>query len=278
MSVNFQISGGGGSKPGGSSGDIQYNNAGVLGGVTKVPLANGGTNADLSATGSATAVLAQDASHIVSARALVAADIPSLDASKITSGVLAGAQGGTPLIPSPGYMLLPWKRYNSTSNYTTSALAANGVWGVLVNIDEMITVNSAHACIAVNTAGATGNFYIGIYDTSGNRLVQLKFAIANNTTGVVAATITTAGYILVPGTYIYVFGSEVSSANLTISGMEIANTALSLRGMLNTASTRVGFKTTQISGGNLPGSGLNMAAFTPDTTSFSSVVACVVNA
>lgn len=58
-------------------------------------LANGGTNADLSASGSATAVLAQDASHVVSARALIAADIPNLAASKITSGQLATARGGT---------------------------------------------------------------------------------------------------------------------------------------------------------------------------------------
>ena len=60
-----------------------------------LPLANGGTNADLSASGSATAVLAQDAAHVVTARALIAADIPSLDASKITTGQLALARGGT---------------------------------------------------------------------------------------------------------------------------------------------------------------------------------------
>lgn len=58
-------------------------------------LAQGGTNADLSATGGATFVLAQDGSHVVSARALIAADIPNLAASKITSGALALARGGT---------------------------------------------------------------------------------------------------------------------------------------------------------------------------------------
>src|SRR6266496_6349743 len=81
--------------PGGTPGDIQYNNAGVLGGVTKVPLVNGGTNADLSASGSSTAILAQDASHVISARALIAGDSPNLAASKITSGQLALANGGT---------------------------------------------------------------------------------------------------------------------------------------------------------------------------------------
>lgn len=68
---------GGGSAPGGSTGDIQFNNGGVLGGETLVPLAHGGTNADLSASGSATAILAQNGSHVVSARNLVSADIPT---------------------------------------------------------------------------------------------------------------------------------------------------------------------------------------------------------
>lgn len=39
-------------------------------------LANGGTNADLSATGGTKKILAQDASHVISARDLVAADLP----------------------------------------------------------------------------------------------------------------------------------------------------------------------------------------------------------
>lgn len=53
-----------------------------------VALARGGTGADLSATGAATAVLAQDASHTITARALIAADIPSLDTAKITTGTM----------------------------------------------------------------------------------------------------------------------------------------------------------------------------------------------
>lgn len=61
----------------------------------KAGLAQGGTNVDLSATGAATFVLAQDASHVISARALIAADIPNLAASIIASGALALARGGT---------------------------------------------------------------------------------------------------------------------------------------------------------------------------------------
>ncbi len=194
------------------------------------------------------------------------------------TGVLPGANGGSPLIASPGYLLLPWKRFATTTNYTTNALAANGVVAVLLTINEMITINSAHLGVVVNTAATTGSFYIGIYDTSGNRLVQLKFAIGNNTTGVVAATITTAGYVLVPGTYIYVFGSDISSANLTVCGMEISNITNSLGSLLNAASTRIGFKTSQISGGNLPSSGLTLASLTAAATTFTGLAACVVSA
>lgn len=62
----------------------------------QVGLAQGGTNADLSATGGANQVLKQTtAGGAISVSALVAADIPSLAASKITSGQLALAQGGT---------------------------------------------------------------------------------------------------------------------------------------------------------------------------------------
>jgi hypothetical protein len=58
-------------------------------------LAQGGTGVDLSASGGSTYVLAQDGSHVISARALVAGDIPNLAASIITSGTLALARGGT---------------------------------------------------------------------------------------------------------------------------------------------------------------------------------------
>lgn len=57
-------------------------------------MGRGGTGVDLSAGGGATFVLAQNAAHVISARALIAADIPNLDASKLTSGLVATAQLG----------------------------------------------------------------------------------------------------------------------------------------------------------------------------------------
>lgn len=50
--------------------------SGVLTSVAQLGLAQGGTNADLSASGGTTHFLAQDASHVVSARALVPGDSP----------------------------------------------------------------------------------------------------------------------------------------------------------------------------------------------------------
>jgi hypothetical protein len=41
--ATFQAGGGGGGTPGGTNGQIQYNNSGAFGGVTAVPVANGGT-------------------------------------------------------------------------------------------------------------------------------------------------------------------------------------------------------------------------------------------
>ncbi len=45
--------------PGGTDGQMQYNNNGSFGGVSKVPLSKGGTNADLGATGGTSYVLQQ---------------------------------------------------------------------------------------------------------------------------------------------------------------------------------------------------------------------------
>lgn len=60
----------------------------------QVGLAAGGTNADLSTSGSATSILAQAADHTISARNLISADIPNLDASKISTGVIDPARVG----------------------------------------------------------------------------------------------------------------------------------------------------------------------------------------
>lgn len=60
-----------------------------------IALARGGTGVDLSAGGGATMVLAQDAAHVISARNLIAADIPSHSGALITSGLVGVSVGGS---------------------------------------------------------------------------------------------------------------------------------------------------------------------------------------
>ena len=73
------------SAPGGVNGDIQFNNAGVFGGEALLPLAHGGTDADLSLTGGTSQFLMQS-----SAGANVTVGQPS--ASDLTNGTVgAGA-------------------------------------------------------------------------------------------------------------------------------------------------------------------------------------------
>lgn len=77
-------------------------------------LARGGTNVDLSASGSATAFLAQSASQVISARSIIAADLPTITISGDASGSGSGgsiaitlatvtvAKGGTGLATLTG--------------------------------------------------------------------------------------------------------------------------------------------------------------------------------
>ncbi len=78
-------------------------------------LARGGTNADLSASGGATLFLAQDGAHVVSARAIAAADLSSLTTKQMLYVPRAGAGIGlsTTIYQSPG----------STSLFSTESLS-----------------------------------------------------------------------------------------------------------------------------------------------------------
>lgn len=75
----------------------------------QLALARGGTGVDLSASGGTTKILAQDGSHVISARDLVAADIPNIAESQVTSLVsdlalkaplASPALTGTPTAPT----------------------------------------------------------------------------------------------------------------------------------------------------------------------------------
>lgn len=110
----------------------------------KAGLAQGGTNVDLSASGSATAFLAQDASHVVSARSIVAADVPNLPASIITSGQLALARGGTNADLSATGAASNFLRQNSSGAAITVVQPAfTDLSGALANSQMPTTFESA---------------------------------------------------------------------------------------------------------------------------------------
>lgn len=89
-------------------------------------LARGGTNADLSASGGTTKILAQDASHVVSARDLVAGDIPNLDAGKITTGTMATARLGSSGTANSGTYLRGDQSWAAVSAGATISTGAAG--------------------------------------------------------------------------------------------------------------------------------------------------------
>lgn len=184
--------------------------------------------------------------------------------------------GGGLTILSPGYLLLPWDRYASTTNYTTSILGANAAFGMVINIRDTITVATAHMA-AFNSTGGSVNTYAGLYNMSGSLVLEAKFAMGVGNT-VQAGVLSPANYVILPGQYLYVFGTEVASASLTILAMEVYNgNGATLIAALNANSTRMGYKTAVVSAGHLI-STLTVASLTVDSNSFSSMPAIVLNA
>lgn len=181
-------------------------------------------------------------------------------------------------IASPGYLMLPVERTNTTGSYTTSNLAANAVWAFMINVRDTITITDARFSALVNTAATATNFYVGIYSLAGNLLLEMKFPLTSNQVGVVSGTLTPASFKLTPGSYLYVFGCEISVSTLTIAGLDLNNIPNQIVAMMNAKSNRLGFKTAMISSGHLVGSGLTPAALTAASTTLTSLVTCIVSA
>lgn len=132
----------------------------------QLALDRGGTGADLSATGGANQIVRQNsAGGVFTVSALAAADIPNLDASKITTGTLAVARGGTgiasytigDLIYASGATTLAVLAGVATGNVLLSGgVATAPVWGK-VDVTAHITgiVPSANGGTGINNAGRT---------------------------------------------------------------------------------------------------------------------------
>lgn len=189
-----------------------------------LPLANGGTNVNLSATGSATAFLAQDASHVVSARSITGADLPN--PSAVGQAWFWGASGVQNIAGGSGVGV------------------GTSISGCMVWIPTTITVRKVSIRTVTGVAVTTMN--CAIYTADGNT----KLIDANISTASSGATVTTtlgAPVTLTPGWYIYAYAC--SSASVTAVEESIPNVA----NFMNTNSTKAFVGTGNgLSGGVMP--------------------------
>lgn len=175
----------------------------------------GGTGVDLSATGGTTFVLAQDASHVISARALVAADIPLLSAAKITSGVLALAQGGNTfallgdliyggVAAAPTVLsgqITTTKKYLSQTG--SGAASAAPVWAQINYADLAGTTptppSGAVLWNALGNAGGALTLANGTNATTFNHTSAVVWTWANTTAATSGGTVTASPVISLSG-------------------------------------------------------------------------------
>ena len=274
--------------PGGSNGDLQYNNSSVLGGFadgtssqllhggktfgavdlatevgsSKLPLANGGTNADLSVSGSATAVLAQDASHVITARALIGADIPAIDLAASGAGGVTGllppANAGVASIVTagqgyfwgPGMFNLGFAATASNTPFSTSQFVR------CVQFVLPFRITSGHISWIIATT-KTGSWNAGIYSADGT--TKLLDSGAMNTGVGTAQTAAVGPVTLDPGVYYFAYSAtDNTTALFTIN--PITNVVTTL----NKNYHRMGVTNQSTSGGVMP-SGLSLSSGFSDT-------------
>jgi hypothetical protein len=237
----------------------------------QLALARGGTGVDLSASGSATAILAQDASHVISARALIAADIPSLTLAKISdAGTMAaqnanavaitgGAIDGTTVgatTPSTGQFTTAYVGVaggpvaTELTVVTTSASDPRGIMSAQYSTDALasrIHLRKARGTPAAPTTIVTGDLLgrVRFSGYDGSNFLQMA-SIDAVSTGTIAST-------RVPTYLAFSVATDAAPsvltevARLTITGLNntvigattaAAGTFTTINGTIITASTR----------------------------------------
>jgi hypothetical protein len=237
------------SPPAGLSGDIQFNNGGVFGGETLVPLANGGTNANLSATGGASQVLKQSSVGApITVGLLLAGDIPNIaesqvtnltadlaakvststtvnghalssnvivSASDLTTGTLSPNNGGV-ATGSLGAILSClgsniWQITTSETAVAGPSTSANQVFVFQFILPHSITINKI--VYSVTTLSASDKWGFGIYSSDGLTKLVDSGAVSPTATGT-AFSVTIGAVTLPPGTYYFAQTSSGTTAQM----------------------------------------------------------------
>lgn len=176
----------------------------------QLALARGGTNADLSATGGANQVVMQEsAGAAFTVRVLAAADIPNLAASKITSGQLALARGGTGADLSAtggsGYVV---KQGSAGAVFTVGAITSAEIATAL---SQPPTIGgTTPATGAFTFLQATNRLVVNGTATSGNNAASITAAVTNITGVNISPVVTTN----VDADLVDMLGSVTPTANL----------------------------------------------------------------
>ncbi len=166
-------------------------NAGNL--SANVPVGRGGTGADLSATGGASQYVKQSsAGGALTIGTIPAADVPNLDASKITTGTLPVARGGTNAISTPTAGAVTYgtgTAYAFSSAGTSGQLLQSGgagapTWGAAGTSGQLLQSGGAGAptwgAVALATQ-VSGNLPIANAPTGGAWTLSSNLNLDSNT-------------------------------------------------------------------------------------------------
>lgn len=209
---------GGGGTPGGSPGDIQFNNAGAFGGETLVPLANGGLNADLSATGGAGKFLKQ-----ASAGAAITVVQPSF--TDLTGTISQAQFPATTDLPAGG--TLEW---NGATSGTYSCVASTTGGNLVCSTSGGAqTLTYANGSI---TVGGGGNF--SLIDTGG-----LTLTGSGTSSMVLATTISMRPGTANGQTWLYGSSSELLTLNTGSTTTDTAGNLLPAGAIIEAVVLRI---------------------------------------
>lgn len=244
-------------------------------GTDGLPVAAQPALADLSDTPAANLVAASPdgSSGALSARALVAADIPSLDASKITTGVLAAARGGIAQILTAGqggfFGIIENIAGSNTNPILGSAgnlLANNTVFGVQFVLKARYKVSKIVWQVS-NPAGTAvaPTMDVGLYNADFSSLLLHTGATSVVTTALTTYSVTITPVTLDPGVYNFAYVGNATSGITNISYIAIAiNPDLNL--FFNTNGTRYWSKASGATAGVLPNSVVTPATRTTNSS------------